>query len=327
MIQIELEVFMARTLMFTRYLRYLELTALCVGIALAIFTGVSMKWVGFSRVFGMYVGMFFPPLALLELCALGSEKYASDRTVTRSTIVATIVWSLIVVVFAFIMMSRVVEWRLRFDSTSDTLSRLFPDNFKDLLGMSSMVVCLWLVPLLILNGFLGVLKRRGEQGIRDALILWQASLLVVVGWCALFQMSLKSKIVNVAGSYFTPLDIHIWGRTDANVIVSLTLVLVYWSVLFFAIRYAVKHFDTTSTLGGLVVSVLLASGLIFIPHIPNISQRWISFVGEGGWYDLKTPGLLPPRIWVASLMLLGGILCFAGLIWLLRRNKSTVPAG
>jgi hypothetical protein len=92
----------------------------------------------------------------------------------------------------------------------------------------------------------------------------------------------------------------------------------------FVLRYVIEYHGFKNTVGGFVLSLLLATGLIFIPHIPMVSKRWINLVNVGGWYDFEAPNFLPPRIWVASLMLMGGTLLISGLVWLLRREKSTV---
>jgi lysylphosphatidylglycerol synthetase-like protein (DUF2156 family) len=106
------------------------------------------------------------------------------------------------------------------------------------------------------------------------------------------------------------------------------LVPLFWSVLFFALRYSVKYFGVKSSLFGLSISLAVATALIFVPHVPVLpSKRFVDFFHYSGEYWYQLPHLVPLRIWVASLIVMGGTLCCAGLLWLLRREKSTVQSG
>ncbi len=306
------------------FFRYLALTGLCVSVAMLVTLGIAMKWIAFSRVFGTYAGMVFPPLALLELLALVSERIVPNRIVPRSTVVVGAVWSLIILALAFMANLNQLDWRYNvYGQTSDVLYQLFPDKFGDLIGGSVAIVCLWLLPIGILSGLVAALKRWREPDIRQALILWQISVLVVLAWLVGVQASLKANF-NLLDRYFDPVNSHIWVGEVPDVIASFTFVLLYWCLLFFTFRYAVKYLGFRHTAWGFFVSLVIAAGSIFIPRIVPVAQRFLVFAGEGGWYHFKAPYLYALRVWVGSLILMGGTLLGAGLLWFFGRQNRTV---
>ena len=290
-----------------------------------VLTGMAMKWVAFSRVLGMFIGMIFPPVAVLELFAFLTEKYAPQRTVSKSTVVSSIVWSVIILALAFFGIVQQGQWQFAFGQTSDTLYRLFPDNFRDLMWGSLMIVSLWLIPLLVLSGIIAALKRRREDDIRWGIILWQIVFLSVIVWGFVLQKMAGSRLVSVAAGYFSPLEMHFGSSLSVEVIpvLNFTLVLLFWCLVFIILRYCVKYFGAKNSSIGLVIAVAAATMVIVLPSLPQLPlKRGVDFVNFSGWYTYRVPHLIPLRMWAASLIFLGVTVVLTALTWALRRQGN-----
>ena len=308
-----------------RYFRLLEICAMFAAAALIVFTGMSMKWVGFSRMLGMYLGVFFVPIALLETFAVLAERYRADRMISKSTLMASLGWTLFMLLpIALIVTESSIQYQRTL--SSEYLWRQFPDSFPDLLKGSSVVIASWLMPMAILCAFLAVMKRLREEQIRWTMLLWQFAFLVVIVWGVLFHVWVNNRNVNVAEAYFSLADALNPAGTDGSwVILGVVSTPAYWCGLFIILRYAVKFFGKKNSLAGFLTAIVVGTLVMFVPRIPSLPPKaFVDFVNYSGWYRYHLNHLVPLRIWAASLFLMGGALMFTGFIWLLRREKGTV---
>ena len=321
---------MSLTLKLPRFLRSFELAVFLVGLGMAVSCGMSIRWVGFSRILGTYLGAFFPPIALLEVSALAAERYWPEKMVPRSILLGSLLWTLLLLLPVVSLLSDFPPPYYRGVQTSLYLWRVFPDSFSDLIGGSAIILTVWILPVAILSGGLQLLKRRREDDVRWGLILTQLAFLSVVVWAFILQKSVHSKLVNVAGGYFSPFEMGFAGSLSIDVIpiLNVGLVLLFWCLLFVVLRYCVRYFGVNNSLIALLVAVAAATVVIFLPYIPPVPlKRGVDFVQYSGWYRYRVPHLIPLRIWAASLLFVGMTVVVAGIGSLLRRERSTVQAG
>ena len=310
---------------YSAFFRYLALIALCEGIALIILTGMGIKWVVISRVIGMYFGVFFLPIALLELLAFIAERYAPERHVAISTVVTSLVWTLLILALSIIVVVQLSPSN-PFSQTSDMLYRFFPNEFLGVFRGSVMVICIWLVPLSILSGLMTMLKRWREQDIQQALILLQVSVFAVALWMFFFQKMFHRSSISIVEIYFNPFRSDYWGADASTVIpiISFTAVLLFWCALFLVFRTVIKYCGFRATTVGFSVALVPTTAYVFLMRVPTMmAARGVDFVNFSGWYPFRLPHLVPLRIWVASILFAGLTVCVAVAYWYALQKKTT----
>lgn len=307
---------------FPKYFRVLLFFSIIVMTLVSVYFGFLLKWTAFSRVLGTMIGTFFPIIVLLEILAFLSERFWLHMRFSRATVVSTCLWTLLVLIPFGIGLTEELAGRIRWQGqTSIAIVNMLPDDFGELCGNSLMIVSVWLVPIGLLSGIVGVLKRLKKPHIQGGLILWMASALVVLGWNFLLAFKVRTKNSNVLEYYFNPFGLHgkVLRIQELGGMLSFVGIIAFWCMVFLLLVYVVKHFGYRESGRAWLLMLLLATALILLPPTPPMLFKEI---WHHAWIRSIIPLLLAQRIWIGSLFMVGGVLTLGGLFWKLKGEKT-----